>query len=199
MEMQSQEIGALLEALAKAQAIMEGAVEDSANPFFKSSYADLTSVWKACRKPLTQHGLSVVQTTQVIDGAMCLVSVLGHSSGQWIRSVLPVNPQKPDIQSLGSTITYSRRYSLAALVGICPADDDGETAMDRKKKDEDPYANEPTQILSFSIPEDVELHDLEQFIAETAKNSKKSTNYVIAKANSSPREFMNAFKAWKNK
>ena len=60
----SQSIAALASALAKAQSEISGAVKDSANPFFKSKYADLESVWSACRKPLTSNGLSVVQTTQ---------------------------------------------------------------------------------------------------------------------------------------
>mgnify|MGYP000008572793 CR=1 FL=1 len=51
----------LAEALCNAQATMGGAVKDSANPFFKSSYADLTSVIKAIKQPFTDNGLSYTQ------------------------------------------------------------------------------------------------------------------------------------------
>jgi hypothetical protein len=57
----SESINEIAAALAKAQSEMGGAVKDSANPFFKSKYADLSSVWDACRGPLTKNGLSVVQ------------------------------------------------------------------------------------------------------------------------------------------
>ena len=57
----SEQLNELADALYKAQAVMGGALKDSANPFFKSRYADLQSVWEACRKPLTDNGLSVQQ------------------------------------------------------------------------------------------------------------------------------------------
>src|SRR3970282_214608 len=63
---QSETIGKLADALAKEQRIMEGARKDSQTPFFKSSYADLASVWDACRKPLANNGLSVVQTADFL-------------------------------------------------------------------------------------------------------------------------------------
>lgn len=187
--MQSEQINELLAALCKAQTVMQGAVEDSNNPFFKSTYADLTSVWNACRKPLVENGLSVVQTLQTIEGQLCLVSILGHSSGQWIKSMIPVNPSKNDIQALGSAITYCRRYSLAALVGVCPADDDGESAMDRK---------EPKEMkIEFSI--DVNEDIVRKFIDESAKSNKITKSYVIEKANKNPEGFVKSLKVWMDK
>lgn len=131
METKSQEIGKLAEALAKAQAVIEGAREDNKNPFFKSRYADLKSVWAACKKPLTDNGLAVLQTVELVGERVVLVTTLAHSSGQWVKSYLPIIVMKNDPQSQGSAMTYARRYALAALVGVCPADDDGETAMNR--------------------------------------------------------------------
>lgn len=125
----SEQTNDIAAALAKAQAEMMPAIKDSANPFFKSKYADLTSVWSACRDPLTKHGLSVTQTTSCeSDGKIMLITTLWHPSGQWIDSCLPVIPVKPDPQSLGAAITYARRFALCALVGICPEDDDGNMA-----------------------------------------------------------------------
>lgn len=125
----SEQTNDIAAALAKAQAEMMPAIKDSANPFFKSKYADLTSVWSACREPLTKHGLSVTQTTSCeSDGRIMLFTTLWHPSGQWIDSCLPVIPVKPDPQSLGAAITYARRFALCALVGICPEDDDGNMA-----------------------------------------------------------------------
>jgi hypothetical protein len=130
----SQEIGKLAEALSKAQAVIEGAKEDSTNPFFKSKYADLSSVWRACKKPLTDNGLAVIQTIENGGEKIYLVTTLAHVSGQWIRSYMPVIMTKQDAQGFGSAVTYSRRYALAAMVGVCPQDDDAETAMQGVRK-----------------------------------------------------------------
>jgi len=129
--MQSETIGKLAEALAKAQAVMEGATKGSANPFFKSKYADLGAVWDACRKPLSDNGLSVVQVSEFIPeqpDMVCVVTTLMHASGEWIGGRLAVRPVKQDPQGVGSCITYLRRYSLQSIVGIAPEDDDGNAA-----------------------------------------------------------------------
>lgn len=130
---QSENIGELATALSKAQAQIHAAEKDSKNPFFKSSYASLTSVWDAAREPLTKNGLCVIQTTSVIEGRMFLVTTLAHTSGQWIRGEYLLNPNKDDPQGMGSATTYARRYSLSAIVGITQSDDDAESATDRQK------------------------------------------------------------------
>ena len=129
---QSENIAELAGALAKAQGEMQAAIKDSVNPFFKSKYADLGSVWDAARPVLSKNGLCVIQTTEMIGEKTVLVTTLAHASGQWIKSHLPLNPSKNDSQGVGSAITYLRRYSLSALVGVvCDDDDDGETAIGR--------------------------------------------------------------------
>lgn len=129
---QSSEVKDLFTALSKAQSEIRGAVKDSANPFFKSKYADLESVWEACRAALTSNGLSVIQTTEYqVEAGTCVVTTLGHSSGQWIKGTLPIMAIKNDPQGIGSAITYARRYALAGIVGIVQVDDDGESAMGR--------------------------------------------------------------------
>lgn len=128
--MQSSEIGLLAEALAKAQGKMTGALKDANNPFFKSRYADLASVWDAVRKPLSDNGLAVIQTTadSGFSPVVKIITILAHSSGQWIRGELLVNPGKNDAQAMGSAITYGRRYALQAIAGVAPEDDDGNLA-----------------------------------------------------------------------
>ena len=145
-------LGALAAALAKAQAVIEGAKEEAVNPYFKSKYADLASVWSACKKPLTANGLSVIQTVENGGETAYLVTMLLHISGEWIRSFMPIYMTKKDPQSFGSAITYCRRYALAAIVGVCPADDDGEAAQGRDAaKKEAPAA--PKTISKMQIDE----------------------------------------------
>lgn len=119
-------------ALAKAQAVMSGARKDSTNPHFKSRYADLESTWDACRDQLTANGLCVLQSPFTTDsGNIGVITILGHTSGAYARGRLVVPPVKFDAQGAGSIITYLRRYSLAAMAGVAPTDDDGEAAVGR--------------------------------------------------------------------
>ena len=124
---QSETVGELAQALCKVQKEIRGYKEDSSNPFFKSKYGDLTSVWAAVREPLTKNGLAVIQTMgDTNNGAVRVHTTLVHTSGEWIRGTLRLTPDKPGPQAAGSAITYARRYSLAAIVGIAPEDDDAE-------------------------------------------------------------------------
>lgn len=118
-------------ALAKAQAEIKNAVRDNTNPHFKSRYADLASVKEACWGPLTGAGIAVVQMPINREGDVGIVTLFAHSSGQWIESTVFVQPTKFDAQGVGSVITYLRRYSLAAMAGVAPDDDDGEAAVGR--------------------------------------------------------------------
>jgi hypothetical protein len=136
---QSETINELACALSKAQGEMQAAIKDKVNPFFKSSYADLGSVWDAARPVLSKYGLCVMQTTEITcEGSrIVMVTTLAHTSGQWVKSFLPLNPAKNDSQGVGAAITYLRRYSLSAIVGVvCDDDDDGETACGRGKSAE---------------------------------------------------------------
>lgn len=131
MELMSAEIKDLAAALSKAQSEIEGAKKDSQNPFYKSRYADLESVWDSCRTAITKQGLSVAQQCMVVDKENLLVTTLMHSSGQWIRGVQAISPKDNSPQAIGSAITYARRYGLAAMLGIYQTDDDAEAAMNR--------------------------------------------------------------------
>jgi len=132
---ESNELNELFSALAKAQEEMSIASHNSTNPFFKSKYSDLASVVKASRPCLAKNGLSVIQLMQFQDGNTFLATRLCHASGQWIASKMPIKPIKSDIQSIGSYITYLRRYTYAAIVGVVASedDDDAESAMNRTK------------------------------------------------------------------
>lgn len=118
-------------AMAKAQAVMKGAPRDHTNPAFpRSRYADLASVWDACREALTSNGFSVLQMPSADGNAVTITTMLLHSSGEWMAEPLTMTAKDAGPQSIGSAITYGRRYGLMAAVGICPEDDDGEAATD---------------------------------------------------------------------
>ena len=127
------------------QGKLSHAKKDSANPFFKSKYADLESVWDACRGLLAENGLAVIQLPgktivntvvandkEIVIGEMSLTTILAHSSGEWISQQMSVPMSKIDAQGAGSCISYMRRYALAAVVGVVQADDDANAAVQSK-------------------------------------------------------------------
>ena len=125
----SENLEKLALALCSAQGAMGGAVKGSANPFFKSSYADLTSVIKAIKQPCFDNGLSYVQLPHRDGNSIGVVTRLMHTSGQWLEHEFTLPMIKGDPQAAGSAITYARRYALQALFGIPAVDDDAEAAV----------------------------------------------------------------------
>jgi len=121
----SDKIDKLAAALSKAQSEMKGAEKKSVNPFFNSGYADLHTVIESSFPSLTKHGLSVIQGNESSPGEFFITTMLLHESGQWIKSKLKMPIEKVTAQSIGSTITYGRRYGLSAITGIAQYDDDG--------------------------------------------------------------------------
>ena len=129
--LKSESIANLAKALSTVQGKLTYAKKDSKNPFFKSNYADLESVWDACRDLLSANGLAISQfpgTYSDLDKSMSLTTILSHESGEWISQEMSLPVSKVDAQGAGSAITYMRRYALAAVVGVVQADDDGNEA-----------------------------------------------------------------------
>ena len=127
----SEQIDQLASALADAQADLGAVIKQSKNDAFGSKYADLTRVWEAFQRVGPRHGLSVVQMPGHFDAAartMSLSVKLMHNSGQWLGGDMSMPLSRGDAHAYGSACTYARRYSLAALIGICPHDDDGNDA-----------------------------------------------------------------------
>lgn len=128
---QSDQIDQIASALAEAQADLSVVFKQSHNEAFGSKYADLSKVWDAFQRVGPRHGLSVVQMPGAFDAASRTMSMsvkLMHSSGQWLGGDMSMPLSRSDAHAYGSACTYARRYSLAALIGICPHDDDGNEA-----------------------------------------------------------------------
>ena len=185
---QSETINELAAALSKAQGEMQAAIKDKINPFFKSSYADLGSVWDAARPVLSKYGLCIMQTTELLSdrNQIVMVTTLAHTSGQWVKSYLPLNPSKNDSQGVGAAITYLRRYSLSAIVGVvCDEDDDGETAVGRGKTQSTKSNPPPQQQEKTEQVERVgktEIIALTTLIQNLDEDSNKSFRDWIKKA-----------------
>jgi hypothetical protein len=126
---QSENIQELVAALSKAQGVMKPAIFNKKNPHFKNKYADFTSVMDACRIPLSSNGLSIMQYCETVNDKTILVTMLAHTSGQFIKSYFPLNPKSLDSQAVGSALTYAKRYCLAAMIGVVADDDDDDAEL----------------------------------------------------------------------
>lgn len=134
MSTKSDTIKDLATAMAKAQAEMENATKNAANPHFKSRYADLAEVLNTVRPVFAKFGLSLIQFPTFSDGVAHVETLLMHESGEWISETISAPVSKQDAQGVGSAITYLRRYSAAAVAGIAQEDDDAESAIGRPRK-----------------------------------------------------------------
>jgi hypothetical protein len=146
----SELIDQLAAALAAAQGEMSIAKKEGKSHFGK--YATLENVWEAIRSPLSKNGLAIVQTPCFEEGRVHLISRIMHKSGQWIESELSIKPNRDDTHSIGSAISYLRRYSLNPLVGSVDGEgeDDGNAAMG-KNKDTGEEEQAPPSVQKFSL------------------------------------------------
>jgi len=129
----SESINELASALSKAQGEIANAKKDSANPFFKSSYADLASVREVTQGPLAKNGLAILQSPSADGAKVSVETMLMHTSGQWLRSVVTSTAKDEGPQAIGSCITYLRRYALQSFTGVAAEDDDGNAAEAKGK------------------------------------------------------------------
>jgi hypothetical protein len=136
MPRSSETVAALASALAKAQAelinpeksltatIRTGRLQEGERSF---RYAPLSSGLDIVRKTLGRHEIATLQTTAIDQtaGMVNLTTTLAHASGEWIASEWPVCPiaETANPQSMGTALTYARRYALFTLVGIAGEDD----------------------------------------------------------------------------
>lgn len=152
------------EAIVKAQGEIEGAKKDKKNDHFRSKYADLASCWDACRDALQANQLAIVQFPCVADdGHIGLETVLvfgptGETVSQ--KFYMPLK-DKTNPQAAGSALTYARRYALCSVIGICPEDDDGNSAAATTKATS---AKVPVQApkATASVNEDSVWKEFEQ-------------------------------------
>jgi len=127
----SELIDKLAPALVAVQAHAGPALKQSSNPAFKSKYADLASCWEAVREPLAKAEIAVIQEATLTEAGVSVSTRLIHSSGQWLQTdplTVPLG-NKRDAHAVGSCVSYGKRYSLSAALGIVADDDDGNAAV----------------------------------------------------------------------
>jgi len=146
--MKSEKLDLLATALSKAQSEMPAVPMNAVNPFLKNKYADLAEMIRVASPVLAKHGLSISQQPVSVDGQIGVTTTLLHTSGQWIEDTisLPLGDEKGKslAQVAGSIITYLRRYSFGAIVGLATDEDtDGNAPAKNHERPEKPYQAKP--------------------------------------------------------
>ena len=139
----SEFINDLATALVEAQGELEDAAKDATNPHFRNEYATLSSVLKEIRPVFKKHGLAMTQVPWANkDSGLVLTTMIMHKSGQWISGDLELLMGKQDMQGMGSSLSYGRRYAASAMALISQQDDDGNEASAQapKKQEAKPTA-----------------------------------------------------------
>jgi len=157
----SNEINELAAALVAAQAEFSAVPKGSNNPFFKSKYAALPDVVASASPVLAKHGLAISQAISCCETATgdvrdTLTTVLLHKSGQFIEETMLLHLPKSDPQGQGSAVTYARRYSYMAILGLVADDDDDGNAASRPKMQAPPKKEQ----LSHTMPHAEQARDL---------------------------------------
>ena len=169
----------ICKAFVKFQSEFKGMKPDSSNPFFKSTYISLDGILETARPILAKNGLAVIQEATG-DGEYIFVKTkLIHESGEMIETeVLKMKPQKNDPQSMGSCITYSKRYQLAALLGICECIDDdaniatyGNNNLEQSKSTGKLSAKQVGRLLAIGLKAGIKEPEIKKVIkAEFGKD-----------------------------
>jgi hypothetical protein len=166
----SESINELVKALAKTQGELDKASKNANNPFHKSKYAKLEDVWDACREPLSANGLCVIQAPSIgVGSEVVLTTRLAHTSGQWVETQLSIKPQSNNAQGVGSAITYAKRYSLAAIVGIADGDDDDGNIATFGDKSQSKRVSQETLKRLESLLADRDVDKFSKWIEEKFK------------------------------
>jgi hypothetical protein len=180
-------------ALSKAQGMMKAAKKDMDNPFFKSKYADLASVWDACREALSQNEIAVMQVPELQGTVIGIRTKLIHSSGEYEEGFFPLAvPVTAKAQEMGSAMTYLRRYALSAMVGVAPEDDDGNGA--------NATGGQKIETKPESITAEQEANLVEWIETAQADKAKLLEAYKVAKLSDlSPAQYQHAIGVLKKK
>lgn len=169
----------IYKAFVKFQSEFKGMKPDSSNPFFKSTYISLDGILETVRPILAKNGLAVIQEATGDGDYIFVKTKLIHESGEMIETeVLKMKPQKNDPQSMGSCITYSKRYQLAALLGICECIDDdaniatyGNSSPDQYKSNGKLSAKQVGRLLAIGMKAGIKEPEIKKAIkAEFGKD-----------------------------
>jgi len=136
----------------------------SKNEFLSYKYANINNIIDTIKPVLYELGMGYVQTVQYVDGIDLLntrIYLVNHPE-EFIESNIRLVMAKEDSQSLGSSITYNRRYALWSMFSLEVHDDDGERATQTKTKTKTQSWNDHINEIKAKIDKAKKDGDLEK-------------------------------------
>jgi hypothetical protein len=177
----SESIASLSKALVLAQSEFPKVAFNSTNPYFNSSYADLGAVIETSKPILKNHGLAVSQLVEGASGEVGITTLLIHESGEYISSCATILVDGKNLaQEAGKSITYLRRYALAAILGLyADADNDGNQSHTQTKSEGSTTKKEDVQ--NIQIPDKITFQDYFKLTRATLKWSEEKSKALLEK------------------
>jgi len=165
----SEQVDKLVPALSAAQAKIENVNKNKQGHGYK--YADLAACLEAIKTHLIEkQGFAITQLlARDSDGKPTLTTLLLHNSGQWLKSVFPLDNYEAlhkcnKLQQIGAALTYLRRYTLAAMVGLAQEDDDAASLTIKKEEVEQRIEISPvTRLRTLCSSSDLDLKAFTSF------------------------------------
>jgi len=183
-------------------------VQTKSGSSYNFKYATFGNIVKTVTPVLSKHGLSFTQTF----GDDFLYTILFHVSGESIQSSIPIDVKSGTMQEVGSRISYLKRYSLTAILGIVAEEDDDANIADGnayqktdkpKSEPKDERSNDITEkqwgfIKSIGMKEheltEEEVIELVKWVSE--RENIKPRHYKIAKLLLPKDNFNKCFEEW---
>ena len=120
----SEQIGALIVALGKAQASYKTLIANEDGP--RGKFANLQAILAATKESLAANALGFYQHVELLDegaGATILWTMLGHETDQFIASCARIILGKTDRET-GNTLEIHKRLHALMILGIAPSSSD---------------------------------------------------------------------------
>lgn len=172
----SESIANFAEAFAKFQAdVTDPKMDESTDYITKTGkrinfkYASLKEIMKTVRPVLAKHGISIMQEPKMDGNRVSITTTLLHSSGEYIEFEPTImNASSPMAQEIGSAITYGRRYSVSAVLGLgAEDDDDGNAAQDGVDNQKNPAKAEASNDESIGYATEKQVSMIKSMLAKS--------------------------------
>jgi len=159
---------------------IENIEKDGINPHFKSKYTTLDEIFKKIKASCKKHQVRVFNKVEssVLDNGSLYIEVTpvfmcqyGIYEGGTFRCI-----STNQIQNNGSVITYAKRYTISAFLGIAAdEDDDGNAGMQGVQV----VNTNPTGIKKVNTVAENKIKSPNEILKDEIRNMTRETAYVV--------------------
>ena len=160
------EMSSSIAKLALAQTKVQKEIKDlpKESKGFAHKYTTFDKLVQYLRPILSKHGISFIQMPCGDNENVGVITIYMHTSGEYISSKVETQiiQAQNKYQSMGSAITYFKRYSLASFVGIA-SDEDTDGNVQKKEVKKPTPTTKPLTDEQFKTVIDTVKDENEEF------------------------------------